>query len=139
MCLLLFAFFALLYSEKNWAGNSGSQFILPTAVFWAFTKGESRILFRSIVGQQRTGIFAVLLFLYVGFSNSFVLQFCSCIQQWIITLQSPIVSIKRIIFAAERKTVGNEILTTRQKGSSKLLWDSFFPPLVYTFAECRPP
>ena len=140
MCLLLFAFFALLYSEKNWAGNSGSQFILPTAVFWGIcTKGESRILFRSIVGQQRTGIFAVLLFLYVGFSNSFVLQFCSCIQQWIITLQSPIVSIKRIIFAAERKTVGNEILTTRQKGSSKLLWDSFFPSLVYTFAECRPP
>lgn len=107
--------------------------------FGAFTKGESRILFRSIVGQQRIGIFAVLLFLYVGFSNSFVLQFCSCIQQWIITLQSPIVSIKRIIFAAERKTVGNEILTTRQKGSSKLLWDSFFPSLVYTFAECRPP
>ena len=43
--------------------------------FGAFTKGESRILFRSIVGQQRIGIFAVLLFLCVGFSNSFVLQF----------------------------------------------------------------
>lgn len=38
MCLLLFAFFALLYSEKNWAGNSGSQFILPTAVFWGIYK-----------------------------------------------------------------------------------------------------
>ena len=34
--------------------------------------------------------------------------------------------------AAERKTVGNEILTTWQKGSSKLLWDS----CLYL---CRPP
>lgn len=80
--------------------------------FGAFTKGQKSDSFSVNRNEKHSGIF-----------------FLEYFTQWNII---PIVSIKAHHFSQPRKTVGNEILTSWQKGSSKLLWDS----CLYL---CRPP